>query len=99
MINIWIMCASIVISREYRRVNNMHYHVVEFINGCLNEYDSGPFEEREDARIHLLETVNENNESEYRGHDYIQAGEDRYERGPFILKIEECGEDCKEGWY
>ena len=79
-------------SEEERKT---HYHVVEFINGCLNDYDSGPFEDREDARIHLLETVNANNESPYRRRDYVQAGEDRYKRGLFILKIEECSEDCE----
>jgi hypothetical protein len=32
-----------------------HYHVVAFINGCLNDYDSGPIESLEMAQDHFAE--------------------------------------------
>lgn len=76
-----------------------HYHVVEFINGCTNDYDSGPYEELEDAQSDLedmVESHNENalwlNENGYHDDPYTKDGDDRYTRNAFILKIEECRE-------
>jgi hypothetical protein len=71
---------------------NSHYHVVEFINGCLNDYDSGPIASIADARNELqffLGTDDFDDDSAY-----VPAGKDRYERGLHILKIETCNEDC-----
>lgn len=70
-----------------------HYHVVEFINGCLNDYDSGPYETLEDAR----EEVRQITEVHAPG-EYIQYGKDKYERSDlYILKIEECTEkECEK---
>jgi hypothetical protein len=36
-----------------------HYHVVAFINGCLNDYDSGPIASETDADMALQEFVRE----------------------------------------
>lgn len=67
-----------------------HYHVVEFINGCLNDYDSGPFEDHYDALSHLQEMLARSEPGEY-----VATAYDRYERGIHILKVEECtNEDC-----
>jgi hypothetical protein len=73
-----------------------HYHVVAFINGCLNDYDSGPFYYLENAREDLR------NYLEYGGmqpdQEIVPAGTDRYTNGPYIIKIEECTEpECTEG--
>jgi len=69
----------------------MHYHVVEFINGCLNDYDSGPIDSLGDARIELAQFVDD---VEY---DWEPDGVDRFTRGTHILKIEECGERLHGG--
>jgi hypothetical protein len=75
----------------------MHYHVVEFINGCLNDYDSGPFDSLEDAQEVLNDIVKEGNKFPDTDELYVEAGEDRYERGLYILKIEVCNEtECEE---
>jgi hypothetical protein len=70
----------------------LHYHVVEFINGCLNDSDSGPYESLQEAREGLqwfLDGYGDNADE----HVQIEpAGEDRYERGIHILKIEACTE-------
>jgi hypothetical protein len=60
-----------------------HYHVVEFINGCLNDYDSGPLDTLRDAATHMKEIVKENP-------DYERVGPMRYQRGLYTLKIEDC---------
>jgi hypothetical protein len=69
---------------------NEHYHVVEFINGCLNDYDSGPIDTLDNARCELDHLVNVWNDEEA----YVPAGNDRYQRGIYILKVESCTEDC-----
>ncbi len=75
---------------------NNHYHVVEFIQGCLNDYDSGPYETLEYAREELEDIrrwYEENTDKPYK-----PAGADRYESGVHVLKIEECNEeDCSNG--
>jgi hypothetical protein len=72
-----------------------HYHVVEFINGCLNDYDSGPIEALDEAQAHITGIVQSTDGHSEDGMDvYVEAGEDRYERGIYILKVEECTEDC-----
>jgi hypothetical protein len=38
-----------------RELPQPHYHVVAFINGCLNDYDSGPIESLEMAQDHFAE--------------------------------------------
>jgi hypothetical protein len=71
----------------------MHYHVVEFINGCLNDYDSGPYDTLEDARGHIKEVINH----PCQAGKIVPAGEDRYIVDDlYIMKIEECHEDCEE---
>jgi hypothetical protein len=65
-----------------------HYHVVEFINGCLNDYDSGPIATIQDAREELAQM------RDFVAGEYVPAGDDRYERGVHILKIEMCTEAC-----
>lgn len=74
-----------------------HYHVVEFINGCLNDYDSGPIDELIDAQTLLDEMVHQHNGFTSEGEDkYLANGVLRYERGLYILKVEECSEtDCE----
>lgn len=80
-----------------------HYHIVEFINGCLNDYDSGPYESLADAQSDLADAVERGNEEAawneengYRSEPYEPAGTDRFIRGNYILKIEECTEtECE----
>jgi hypothetical protein len=69
-----------------------HYHVVTFIDGCLNDYDSGPIEGLEDARAHLAEYVDQDDWDSWE-----PAGVDRFvgATSPYILKIESCC-DCEE---
>ena len=78
----------------------MHYHVVEFINGCLNDYDSGPIESLDDARLEVAQWVEDSRvEDDYgtvNGIPWEPTGVDRFTRGIHILKIEECHEDCEE---
>jgi hypothetical protein len=76
----------------------MHYHVVAFVNGCLNDYDSGPYESLEDARKELSEIVDADNayELEQDSNLWEAEGVDRFTRRLHILKIEECHEDCEE---
>jgi hypothetical protein len=66
-----------------------HWHIVEFIDGCLNDYDSGPIDTIEDAREELRQITEVRTIGEY-----TPAGEDRFERGLHILKIEECKGEC-----
>jgi hypothetical protein len=75
-----------------------HYHVVEFIDGFLNDYDSGPIATIEDARKALQASVDADNayELEQDANLYVAAGDDRYERGMHILKIETCNENCDD---
>jgi hypothetical protein len=40
-----------------RELPQPHYHVVAFINGCLNDYDSGPIESLELAQDHFAEVA------------------------------------------
>lgn len=70
-----------------------HYHIVSFINGCLNDYDDGPYETLQVARAALDAFLDANDDT----FPWQPAGVDRYEQqgGPYILKIEECTEaDC-----
>lgn len=80
-----------------------HYHVVEFIDGCLHDDDSGPIETLDEARAELRDRVvghNETdtwiNEQRYPHAPYMPAGQDRYQRGLHILKIETCTGDCDD---
>ncbi len=75
----------------------MHYHVVAFIDGCLNDYDSGPHEHIEPAREECAELA-----AEYYGEDTFvtDTGNSRYEvrrhedsPGGYIVKVEECQQD------
>jgi len=91
---------DIVINDEDEEVGP-HYHIVEFINGCLNDYDSGPYEDLADAQSDLKDMVenhNENalwfNENGLHEDPYVEEGEDLYTRNIYILKIEECTQDC-----
>ena len=70
-----------------------HYHVVQFINGCLNDSDSGPYTTLNDARGELHFLVNERRDM---GHAVKLEGKDRYVDGLYILKIEECTNDIAE---
>jgi hypothetical protein len=72
-----------------------HYHVVEFIDGCLNDYDSGPFDAINDAREWIENIVADTPDL------YEPSGESRYVRvnSPYILKIESCNEqECEGEW-
>jgi hypothetical protein len=70
-----------------------HYHVVDFIDGCLNDYDSGPYETLEDARSELRSIM----EHPMQLAKFEQAGEDRYIYDNIhILKIEKCSQDCED---
>jgi len=76
-----------------------HYHVVEFIDGCLNDYDSGPMATIDEARATLTGIAQATDGYAETGADdelYTPAGEDRYTRGSYILKIETCRENCDE---
>jgi hypothetical protein len=74
-----------------------HYHVVEFINGCLNDYDSGPIETLELARESLAYNVSNLTVDENLEPTYAPSGVDRYVRGLHTLKIEECTErECED---
>ena len=65
-----------------------HCHVVEFINGCLNDYDSWPIETFHDA-VDTLEWA--------KSDEHVLEGDFRYVNGLHILKIEECTErECLE---
>lgn len=68
-----------------------HYHVVAFINGCLNDHDSGPYDTLDDARIALAEYVETDSDTM---HDWISAGVDRFvqRNGVYIAAIESCSE-------
>ena len=72
-----------------------HYHVVAFIDGCLNDYDSGPINDYTDALADLdwyMETTYPDTPT--------VAGQERYQVGPYIIKVEECREACDpEGAY
>ena len=67
-----------------------HYHVVQFINGCLNDYDSGPIDTLDDARELLKSLIDGDRDNAL---SVVEAGTDRYiVKGVYILKIEECNE-------
>lgn len=69
-----------------------HYHVVEFINGCLNDWVSGP-DTLEGCRAEIAQYVEV---AELENNQYEPAGTDRFTRGLYILKIEECYEtECE----
>jgi hypothetical protein len=72
---------------------NKHYHVVRFINGCLNDSDSGPYTTLKDARAELKYCVSVHREM---GETVKPEGKDRYVSGLYILKIEECTNDIAE---
>jgi hypothetical protein len=75
-----------------------HYHVVCFVNGCLNDYDSGPLESLDDARVALAEYANSDTD-EFRY--WVPAGVDRYQQhdGLYTLVIEPCCDnECQEPW-
>lgn len=69
-----------------------HYHVVAFMDGCLNDYDSGPYSTIEDAEQDLAWYL----ESGAMVPDapIEDAGYLRYANGPYIIKVEECTEEC-----
>ena len=67
-----------------------HYHVVAFMPGCLNDYDSGPIDDIESARVVLKELADDYPE----GDPMVPGGKDRYTNAFYILKIEECTESC-----
>jgi hypothetical protein len=69
-----------------------HFHVVAFINGCLNDYDSGPIESEELARESLREYVA--TEATYTEDEIVQVDVDRYQRGPYTITIEPCNNPC-----
>jgi hypothetical protein len=69
-----------------------HYHVVAFIDGCLNDYDSGPIESEADADMALQEFVRE--AQELTDEPIRNTGYMRYQNGPYIVKVESCTEDC-----
>lgn len=74
-----------------------HYHVVEFINGCLNDYDSGPIETIGWAREVLKSHVNR--DFSYGDDDepqYQEVGQDKYVSEIRILTIEECNNPIHE---
>lgn len=81
---------------------NTHFHVVAFQNGCLNDYDSGPIEDRDLARLDLEDYLDCYRDMNADGAEYVltDTGHDRWEvthgeyGAGFIVKIEECGEDC-----
>jgi hypothetical protein len=77
-----------------------HYHVVAFINGCLNDHDSGPYDTLEDARIALAEYVE--TEATYSPYEWESAGVDRFVQvnGVYIAAIEPCSEaECYESLF
>jgi hypothetical protein len=67
-----------------------HYHVVSFINGCLNDYDSGPIKTLEDARASLQDYLWSGD-----GENFHEAGPDRYTDGFSITTIEPCNDTCE----
>jgi hypothetical protein len=69
-----------------------HYHVVAFINGCLNDYDSGPIALEADADMALQGFVRE--AQELTDEPIRNTGYMRYQNGPYIVKVESCTEDC-----
>ena len=69
-----------------------HYHVVAFIPGCLNDYDSGPIDTLAEAREELLQYVDTGGMQPER--PCKTAGPDRYTNGPYVITIEECAEEC-----
>lgn len=73
-----------------------HYHVVSFINGCLNDYDSGAIDTLEDARIELAEYIDNSPFDSFEACQWVPAGVDRYVQveGLYIAKIESCTEEC-----
>jgi len=71
---------------EYQELPEIHYHVVAFINGCLNDTDSGPYADIESAREVLAELVADWHESAERIND------DTYRAGLYTLTIEPCRE-------
>lgn len=76
-----------------------HYHVVSFINGCLNDYDSGAIDTLEDARIELAEYVENSPFDSFDTVEWQAAGVDRFVQveGLYVAKIEPCTQNCLEG--
>ena len=72
-----------------------HYHVVVFIDGCLNDYDSGPIEDIAEAREALAWQLDLGRGAVC---GWKRTGEDRYQQidGLYIVKIEDCTEGCNE---
>ena len=77
----------------------LHFHAVSFQPGCLNDFDSGPCSEADALELNTASA-----------RDYLDNGWTldgtpyRYQTitpmgyvGP-VLKVEECSEECEEGW-
>ncbi len=75
--------------RRTEDIMRPHYHVVTFINGCLNDGDSGPYLTLKDARAELRELVQSYRDT---NRPVKRAGIDRYQSGIVTLKIEACTE-------
>jgi t-SNARE complex subunit (syntaxin) len=70
-----------------------HYHVVQFIDGSLNDGDSGPYTTLKDARAELRDVVQSYRQ---RGQTVKAEGKDRYVCGLYIIKIEACENTLQE---
>lgn len=73
--------------------DRQHYHVVAFINGCLNDYDSGPIDTFEDAVTALRDYMNEGGmQPDTEVSDVF--GETRYQQGLYTIQVEACQEEA-----
>jgi hypothetical protein len=70
-----------------------HYHVVTFINGCLNDGDSGPITTKAAARAELRDLTQCYRDT---GRTVRAAGKDRYQADIVTIKIEECTKDIAD---
>lgn len=71
-----------------------HWHVVAFINGCLNDYTSPPYDTVDDARAALAEYVNNGGILPDRPCQRIDS--DTFLSGHYCITIEDCFDDCSD---
>lgn len=77
-----------------------HFHVVAFINGCLNDYDSGPYDSRKDARHECRELAysyfGDGTYTEQWSADEYRVRRTPKSHGEYIIAVEECTRDRDE---
>ena len=74
-----------------------HYHVETFINGCLNDYDSGPYTSKKDAQEDAAWYRSDQPNNWRHTGPITPLQVDRWEQieGLYILAIVKCVEPLK----